>query len=164
MSVNSKNMDDSMKVGLSFGLTSAVITTLGLMVGLNAGTHSKLVVIGGIITIAVADAFSDSLGIHISEEARGKKGNQIWASTISTWVAKFVFAMTFVVPVLLLELETAIYVSIAWGLLLLAIYSYYIAKQEKIAPYKVIGEHLLIAVVVIVLTNFIGGFVSTVFS
>lgn len=153
-------MDDSLKVGLSFGLTSAVITTLGLMVGLNAGTHSKIVVIGGIITIAVADAFSDSLGIHISEEAQGKHGRQIWASTITTWIAKFIFAMTFVVPVLLLELQTAIYVSIAWGLLLLAVYSYYIAKQEKIAPYKVIGEHVAIAIVVIIITNFIGSWIG----
>ena len=153
-------MDNSMKVGLSFGLTSAVITTLGLMVGLNAGTHSKLIVIGGIITIAIADAFSDSLGIHISEEAQGKSAKQIWTSTISTWVAKFVFAMTFLIPVLLLELQTAIYVSIIWGLLLLGVYSYYLAKQEKIAPYRVIGEHLGIAIIVILITNFIGEWVN----
>jgi hypothetical protein len=54
------------KIGLSFGLTSGLITTLGLMIGLNSGTNSKLVVIGGILTIAVADSLSDSLGIHIS--------------------------------------------------------------------------------------------------
>ena len=65
-------MNHSVKVGFSFGLTSAVITTLGLIVGLNAGTHSKLVVLGGIITIAIADAFSDALGIHVSEESEGK--------------------------------------------------------------------------------------------
>jgi hypothetical protein len=42
----------SFKTGLSFGLTSGVITTLGLMVGLHSGTHSRTVVIGGIVTIA----------------------------------------------------------------------------------------------------------------
>ncbi len=41
-------MRHSLKTGLSFGLTSGIITTIGLMVGLNSGTHSKLVVIGGI--------------------------------------------------------------------------------------------------------------------
>jgi len=61
-----------LKVGFSFGLTSGIITTLGLMVGLNAGTHSKLVVIGGILTIAIADAFSDALAIHISEESENR--------------------------------------------------------------------------------------------
>ena len=54
---------------MSFGLTSGIITTLGLIVGLHSGTHSKLAVIGGILTIAMADAFSDALGIHVSEES-----------------------------------------------------------------------------------------------
>ena len=62
-------MKDSLRTGISFGLTSAVITTLGLMVGLHSGTHSKLVVLAGILTIAIADAFSDALGIHVSKEA-----------------------------------------------------------------------------------------------
>ena len=44
----------SLKIGFSFGLTSGVITTLGLMVGLHSGTNSKLAVMGGILTIAIA--------------------------------------------------------------------------------------------------------------
>jgi len=34
-------MKDSLRTGISFGLTSAVITTLGLMVGLHSGTVSS---------------------------------------------------------------------------------------------------------------------------
>ena len=56
-------MKDSLCTGISFGLTSAVITKLGLMVGLPSGTHSKVVLLAGILTIAIADAFSDVLGI-----------------------------------------------------------------------------------------------------
>jgi len=69
-------MKVSVKKGFSFGLTSGIITTLGLMVGLNAGTHSKIVVIGGILSIAIADAFSDALGMHISEEAENQHSNK----------------------------------------------------------------------------------------
>ena len=54
-------MEHSFRVGMSFGLTSGIITTLGLIVGLHSGTHSKLAVIGGILTIAMADALSDVL-------------------------------------------------------------------------------------------------------
>ena len=46
-------MKDSLCTGISFGLTSAVITKLGLMVGLHSGTHSKIVVLAGILTIAI---------------------------------------------------------------------------------------------------------------
>ena len=53
-------MRHSLRIGFSFGITSAIITTLGLMVGLHSGTHSKLVVIGGVLTIAIEDAFSIS--------------------------------------------------------------------------------------------------------
>lgn len=157
-------MDHSVKIGLSFGITSGVITTLGLMVGLNAGTHSKMIVIGGILTIAIADAFSDALGIHVSEESEGKHTRrEIWESTLSTLFSKLIFALTFLVPVLLFELSTAIMVSIVWGFLVLSAYSYYLAKQEKIAPYKVILEHLAIAVIVILVTNFVGSWISEVF-
>ena len=69
-------MKHSIKTGFSFGLTSGIITTLGLMVGLQSGTHSQLAVIGGILTIAVADAFSDALGIHIAEESENKHSSK----------------------------------------------------------------------------------------
>ena len=158
-------MKHSIKTGFSFGLTSGIITTIGLMVGLNSGTHSKLAVIGGILTIAVADAFSDALGIHISEEAENKHTpNQIWASTISVFLAKFVFALTFVVPVLMLDLSAAILVSVAWGLTILTLLSYGIAKTQKANPWKVICEHLAIAVLVVVITHFVGDWVAARFS
>jgi len=155
----------SIKIGLSFGLTSAVITTLGLMVGLNSGTHSKLVVIGGILIIAVADAFSDALGIHVSEESENKHtASEIWQSTAATFFTKFIFALTFIVPVLIFSLDTAIIVSIVWGLLILSILSYFIAKQQGKSTIKMVLEHIVIAIVVIVITNYVGIFISNFFS
>ena len=157
-------MKVSIKKGFSFGLTSGIITTLGLIVGLNASTGSKLVVLGGILTIAIADSLSDALGIHISEESENKHTKQeIWEATISTFIAKLLFALTFVVPVLLLDLPIAVIVSVIWGLLILGIISYYIAKQDKSNPLEVIGEHIIIAVLVIVLTQIVGGLISSAF-
>ncbi|MBU2633676.1 MAG: VIT1/CCC1 transporter family protein [Nanoarchaeota archaeon] len=158
-------MKHSINVGFSFGLTSGIITTLGLMVGLHSSTHSKIVVLGGIITIAIADALSDALGIHISEESENKhSAKEIWESTISTFLFKFITALTFIVPVLLLQLSTAIIISIIWGLSLLTLLSYKLAKNQNQKPWKVIKEHLLIAIMVIVLTHFIGDYISSIFS
>ena len=42
--------------GVYFGATSGVITTVGLIAGLYAGTESVVAVLGGIVVIAVADA------------------------------------------------------------------------------------------------------------
>ncbi|MCK5466351.1 VIT1/CCC1 transporter family protein [Candidatus Parcubacteria bacterium] len=147
----------SLKIGISFGLTSGIITTLGLVVGLNAGTHSKVVIIGGILTIAVADAFSDALGIHVSEEAENKHSEkEIWESTLCTFLAKFIFAISFVIPIILLPLETAIIVSIICGLSLLSVFSFYIADTKNGSRWKAVVEHLSIAIVVIILTDYIG--------
>jgi len=155
-------MKDSLRTGITFGLTSAVITTLGLMVGLHSGTGSKLVVLGGVITIAIADAFSDALGIHVAEEAENvHTTKQIWVATIATFLAKFIFALTFVVPILLLSLSTAIVVSLVWGLSILTILSYFMARSQGEQPWKIIGEHVLIASVVIAITHWVGDWVST---
>ena|SRR5690606_6679892 len=69
------------------------------MVGLHSGTHSRLAVIGGVLTVAVADAFSDALGIHIAEEAEDKHTHlEVWESTIATFVTKFFFAINLHYP------------------------------------------------------------------
>lgn len=155
-------MKTSIRKGLGFGLTSGIITTLGLIVGLNSGTHSKAIILSGIFVIAIADALSDSLGIHISEEAGGKgvKDKEVWESTISTLLFKFIFALSFIIPILLFDLQTAIMVSIVWGMVLLSIFSFYIAKWKNKSPLKVIAEHLIIAILVIILTNFVGSWAA----
>jgi len=154
-------MRPSWKTGVSFGLTSGVITTLGLMVGLHSGTHSRTVVIGGILTIAVADAMSDALGIHISEESKNSgPALPIWEATLATFLAKFVIALTFVVPVLLRPLDQAVVLSVIWGLLLLAGLSFFVARAQAISPWKVIGEHLLIAMFVVAITHAVGDWVQ----
>jgi len=153
----------SITTGFSFGLTSAIITTLGLMVGLHSGTHSRTAVIGGVLTIAVADAFSDALGIHISEESEGKHSErEIWISTLSTFVAKCIFAASFIVPVLLFKLTSAIWMSIGYGLLLLGIFSFFLGKQQNARPGKVIFEHITIAGTVIAVSHFLGDLIGNV--
>ena len=155
-------MNTSWKTGISFGMTSGVITTLGLMVGLHSGTHSRTVVIGGILTIAIADAMSDALGIHVSEESKNSGSTrQIWEATLATFMAKFVIAVTFVVPVTVLPLDDAIVMSVVWGLLLLTILSYFLAKAQAVPPWKVIGEHLMIALCVVAITHVVGDWVKS---
>ena len=134
------------------------------MVGLHSGTHLKLAVIGGILIIAIADAFSDALGIHVSEESENRHSvKEVWESTISTFLFKFVFATAFVVPVLLLELSTAIAVNVIWGLFVLGILSYTIAREQKTKTWKVVTEHLVIALVVIVIAHYVGDWISLTF-
>ena len=76
-------------------------------------------------------------------------------------MAKFIFALTFVVPVLLLPLFPAFIVSLVWGLSILTVLSYFMAKAQGERPWKIVGEHVLIAIVVIAITHWVGHWVAT---
>jgi hypothetical protein len=153
----------SMLRGLSFGLTSGVLTTLGLMVGLNSGTGSNEAVAAGVLTIAITDALSDSLGVHVSEESSGAGPREIWLATIATFLAKFLFALTFLIPLALFPLGRAVLVSIAWGTVVLVAFSWYIARQNGDQARVVIGEHLLIGAVVLLSGQLAGAGIDRLF-
>jgi VIT1/CCC1 family predicted Fe2+/Mn2+ transporter len=155
---------DGVRTGLFFGATSAVITTIGLITGLNAGTKSITAVLGGILVIAVADAMSDALGIHLAEEANpNTTHSHVWSATIMTFVTKFVFSISFAVPLLLLPLATAVLVCVAWGLLVIVVLSYFLARSQGESPLAIISEHVGIAVLVVILSHYIGVWVGKTF-
>ena len=150
--------------GFSFGLTSAVITTLGIIVGLDATTGSRIAIIGGILAIAIADAFSDALGIHIAEESEAKNDpRQLWVGAFVAFITKFFIALTFIIPIILFTKNLALIVSLIWGLALLSIFSYYLAQKQKIQPWKVIAEHVIIGIIVIAITHFVGQWIGKTF-
>jgi VIT1/CCC1 family predicted Fe2+/Mn2+ transporter len=147
----------SVKKGVSFGLTSGIITTLGLIVGLFSNTHSSVVIISGILVIAIADAMSDALGIHVSQESeKSNTEKEVWESTLATFLSKFFIALSFVLPILFLPLNIAVVACILWGIFLLITFNYYIAKQKNVSPAGVIFEHLTIAIIVIIVTYYVG--------
>jgi VIT1/CCC1 family predicted Fe2+/Mn2+ transporter len=76
-----------------------------------------------------------SLSDIIVEESKNN-GNvsEIWESTIATFTVKFLISLTFVVPVLLLQLEEAIMVSVVWDLSLLAVLSPLLARASRSRP------------------------------
>jgi vacuolar iron transporter family protein len=157
-------MKDSFKKGLGFGLTSGVITTLGLIVGLYSGTNSLPVVLAGVFIIAISDSMSDSLGIHISEETQKNISEKsVWEATISTFLSKFFITIHFVIPFILFELKFAIIISVAWGLTLIGLLSFFIAREKNIPAKKLIFEHIFIATLVIILTHLVGEQISKFF-
>ena len=156
---------DGARTGLFFGATSGVITTIGLITGLNAGTHSMAAVIGGIFVIAVADSMSDALGIHLAEESNpNATTHHIWSATISTFLNKFIFAISFAVPLLLLPLDQAVIASLLWGMLVIVVLSYFLARAQNASPILIVFEHLGIAILVVVFSHLIGAWVGRTFS
>ncbi|MBT8092712.1 MAG: hypothetical protein KJN77_06725 [Gammaproteobacteria bacterium] len=156
---------DGARTGLFFGATSGVITTVGLIVGLNSGTRSITAVLGGILVIAVADAMSDALGIHLAEESDPNTTHaHVWAATVMTFLTKFVFSISFAVPLLLLPLTPAVIVSVIWGMLVITILSYFLARSQDESPLAIVTEHLTIALLVVLFSHYIGVWVNATFT
>lgn len=152
--------------GISFGLTSAVITSLGMIVGLYSATSSKLAVVAGIIIMAIADGLSDAAGLHMAEEAEVEKGKtkhtpkEIWLTTLFTFLSVCGFSLTFAVPILIFPLKIAVFLAIGWGILLLILLNFYTAKIKKESPIKLISEHILLALFVIIISYWVGNLIA----
>jgi vacuolar iron transporter family protein len=156
-------MKESLKSGFSFGTTSGIITTLGLIAGLSSGTHSELAVIGGILSLAIADGLSESMSMHVSKRFENKDPFYVREATFGTLLAKFSVTVTFAVPVLLTNLQIAVIIDIVWGLLLLIVLSYFVSEYEGREKWKDITEHILVAILVVALAYYVGEWISARF-
>ena len=162
----SRKYSHQLATGISFGLTSAVITSLGMIVGLYSATSSKLVVVTGIIIMAIADGLSDAVGLHLAEESETDKGStrhnqkEIWLTTIFTFLSVCGFSLTFVVPLLLFRLKTGIFIAIVWGILLLALLNFRIAQIRDENPIKLIAEHVTLALIVVIVSAVVGNLIE----
>jgi len=67
------------------------------------------------------------------------------------------------VPLLLLPLSQAVIASVIWGLLVIVVLSYFLAKSQDEPPLYIIGEHVGIAVLVLVFSHYIGVWVAATF-
>ncbi len=147
----------------SFGIASAVLTTLGIIVGLNVATSSLIAVIGGIVAVAVADSLSDSIGMYSAEKSkRGVSQISAFKSALNVFLGKFVFTLTFIIPFLLFSVNIAIYISIIWGLLLLAFVNFQIAYIQSESIPKTILKNLGIAIFVIIVSYLAGYIVGLI--
>jgi VIT1/CCC1 family predicted Fe2+/Mn2+ transporter len=148
----------------SFGATSAIITCLAFIIGLAKSSNPKLAIIGSLLVIAIADNISDSLGIHIYQESDLKKSEVVRTATFFNFLTRFFVIFIFILFVFFLPLLYATILSIIWGISLLMVLSYYIAREQKVSPYKAIFEHVAIAVVVIIISNYLSEWILHIFS
>lgn len=155
-------VNSALRSGFSFGLTSGIITALGVLVGIGAGTDSKMVVVGALLTIALADSFSDALAVFTLEESEHTRlARRLAYTALTAFIAKLLFSASFILPVLILPLASAIVISVIWGVICLSVLSFYTARLRKEAVVKSVLLHVGIAVAVIIGTGLIGWAVRT---
>jgi VIT1/CCC1 family predicted Fe2+/Mn2+ transporter len=148
----------------SFGATSAIVTSLAFIVGLSKNPNPRLAIIGSLLVIAVADNISDSLGIHIYQESELLDYKVVRSSTFFNFLTRFLVMLIFILSVAFLPIKYAVIFSIVYGISLLSILSYFIAREQKVNPYSAILKHDAIAILVIILSGFLGVWIVSIFN
>jgi predicted adenylyl cyclase CyaB len=146
---------------LSFGISSGVLTTLGIIVGMNSATASEAAVIGGIAIIAFCDSLSDSMGIYASKRSeRGNSSKNAFTSALYTFIGKVIFTMSFMIPFIIFSFGAAVIASIVWGLALLTFVSFEIAFMHEENYFLTIFKNLGTAGVIIIASHYIGHLIN----
>lgn len=115
--------------------------------------------------MALADSFSDALGMHVTEESQRNVSQKFtWEATAATFLFKMLFGLSFVIPFIFLSYGNAVICSVIWGLSVISLFSFRLGLRRKENPWRTTGEHLAISILVIVLTQLLGMGISQVFS
>jgi len=138
------------------GSSAAVITSASLIVGLASARAGKGPILGGLLTFALADNISDSLGIRLYKESEGCGERRSRLATALNFLSRLLVSFSFAAIVLLLPAAQATIVGIAWAFVLLALISYSIARSTRDEPVTVIIRHGLIAVIALGLSQCVG--------
>jgi hypothetical protein len=141
---------------LSFGGPAAIVTSMALIVGLGTATTAKAAIIGSLLVIGLADNLTDSLSVHIYQEAERLAHRQALRTTIANYVARLTVTASFVLLVLLLPMQAAAFAAVVWGIFLLSGLSYLLATARQVSATGEIVKHAGVALGVIVISKAIG--------
>jgi len=141
---------------ISFGSPSAIVTSMALIVGLDTATAPRATVLASLAIIGIADNLSDSLSVHIYQESERLMQGEAFRTTIANYLARLTVAMSFFLMFLVLPATTAVYISIAWGFLLLSVLSWLLAKVRQVSPLSEIAKHTAVAALVVAVSKVMG--------
>jgi VIT1/CCC1 family predicted Fe2+/Mn2+ transporter len=140
----------------SFGTTSAIVTSMGMGVGLNAAVAPRSTIVSGLLIIAIADNISDSLSIHLYQESEGLEARAAFRATITNMFARFFATATFIALVVLVPTAFMGPVLLAWGLALLVGLTWLLARARNVPVIPEIIKHVAVAALVVLVSRAIG--------
>ena len=138
------------------GTSAAIITNVSLIVGLGSAGASKKAILGGLLTVALADNISDSLGIHWYKQSEGCGERLSSLATALNFLSRLLVSFSFIAIIVICSIPQAMIVGIVWACVLLIVVSYLLTRSHAGNSGVEILKHVLIAVLVIVLSRCVG--------
>jgi len=150
--------------GATFGVMDAIITVLGVMIGLSITTDEKFIVLVGVLTAGIADSFANAAGMHVAQETEiHHPKHEIFKSTIFCFLATAATTIVLSVPLIVFSVRDGSYVAVGLGILMLLGLGYFVSKiNKRFNPYKLALEYLIIGISVGVICYIIGFLVNNI--
>ncbi len=144
---------------ISFGGTAGIVTSMALLVGLDAAHAGKASVIGALLIVAVADNLTDSLSVQMYQESERRERKEAILGTLTNFATRFLVCLSFV-GIVALFWKHAVAAGIMWGIALLSVMSYMLARGRSVSVFVEIAKHLGIAAIVIMASEGIGQWIT----
>jgi VIT1/CCC1 family predicted Fe2+/Mn2+ transporter len=141
----------------SCGATSALVTAMALVTGLDAANSTRLTIIAGVLRFAIADNLTDSLSIHVYQESEGLDDTGALRAKLTNFAAGLALSLSFVLIVVLAPATIAVMVALVWGCCVLCVLTALLARQGNVPVAVEIGKHLALAAAAIAASKAIGG-------
>lgn len=145
---------------ISFGGTAAIVTSMALLVGLDAANAGKATVLGALLIAAIADNLTDSLSVHMYQEAEHLEQREAFVGTVTNFGTRLIVCLTFVLIVALFRRHAAAVCGIVWGMALLSALSYVLARHRKVSALSEVAKHVAVALAVVVVSKGIGHWIT----
>lgn len=145
----------------SYGSTAGILTSVSLIVGLNAATATKGAIASALLIVALADNLTDALSIHIYQESEQLEEKYAFKATLANFISRLMVSLSFVFLVILLPITSAMIAAGIWGLTLIVALTIVLARERKANAGYEVFKHVIVALVVLLASNFIGEWIST---
>ncbi|HUI45409.1 MAG TPA: hypothetical protein VL122_05400 [Nitrospirota bacterium] len=144
---------------ISYGGTAAIVTSMALITGLNAVGTGKAALITALLIAALADNITDSLSIHIYQESERLDEREAFIGTLSNFTTRLLGSLSFVLIVVVFPPKAVVLGSIVWGMLLLGVLSYLLARERNAGTLSEVTKHLIVAAAVLIISKVIAYFI-----
>jgi len=117
--------------------------------------------VSALLIAAVADNLTDSLSVHVYQESERLEEKEAFIGTLSNFATRFIVCLSFVLVVAVFREHAAAAGGIVWGMLLLTVLNYMLARHREVSAISELGKHLAVALVVIFVSKCIGHWITT---
>jgi len=116
--------------------------------------------VSALLIAAVADNLTDSLSVHMYQESERLEEREAFIGTLTNFATRFIVCLSFVLIVVLFREHAAAVGGIVWGMSLLSVLTYILARHRKVSAISELGKHLAVALVVVFVIKSIGHWIT----